>query len=318
MPIRAPVRLPGPGGVLGKNLLAAVRAVPAATAVRVAADVAVHVPHVVAVLLVEGVVGDLAEARPPEDEALLKVEPDALEEERVLQPAVVLEVGVAAEGAVQVRHAHGEVFLGQVVDVAGCDLGARDGRAGAVIARVGRDEVLGKVVEDRGEAVVFVEAREGASGELDSLSAPAIHEYPELSGLTSNARSNRAVNSFSTILCCSLPGTYAFPPFTNTFLPSTKSGTLVQSTLHHSSSITCPTPPLFPPNPTVAANWPANSLLSSSPTCSHARFNVRTNAARSRESSAWNRRRNNMVSTRAKRRRRSSVDANASRKMKWL
>jgi hypothetical protein len=56
---------------------------------------------------------------------------------------------------------------------------------------------------------------------------------------TSNACSNRFVNEFSTILCCSLPGTYALPAFTYTFLPSTKSGTRIQSTLHQSSSSTC-------------------------------------------------------------------------------
>lgn len=39
------------------------------------------------------------------------------------------ELGVAAEGAVEVGHAHGEV-LGEVVDVAGGDLGAFDGRGG--------------------------------------------------------------------------------------------------------------------------------------------------------------------------------------------
>jgi hypothetical protein len=141
--------------MLGQNLLAAVGAVAAAAAVGVAADVAVDVAHVVAVLLVEGVVGDLAERGPPEDEALLQVESDALEEERVLQPPEVLEVCVAPERPVQVRHAHGEV-LRQVVHVARSDLGPLDRRPGARVARVWSDKVLREVVEDGGEAVVFV------------------------------------------------------------------------------------------------------------------------------------------------------------------
>jgi hypothetical protein len=56
--------------------------------------------------------------------------------------------------------------LREVVDVAGRDLGAFDGRPGARVAGVGRDEVFGEVVEDRGEAVVFVEAGERAGREL--------------------------------------------------------------------------------------------------------------------------------------------------------
>jgi len=94
VPVRAAVGLARAGRVLGEDLLAAVGAVAAAAAIGVASDVAVDVPHVVAVLLVEGVVGDLAESLSPKDETLLQVEPDALEEECVLQPPVVLEVGV--------------------------------------------------------------------------------------------------------------------------------------------------------------------------------------------------------------------------------
>lgn len=78
--VGAAVGLAWAGRVLGQDLLTAEWAVAAATAVRVASDVAVDVAHVVAVFLVESVVGDVAEALAPEDQALLEVQADALEE----------------------------------------------------------------------------------------------------------------------------------------------------------------------------------------------------------------------------------------------
>jgi hypothetical protein len=83
--------------------------VAAAAAVRVAAHVAVRVPHVVAVFLVERVFSDELERRAPEDEAFLETEPDAFEEERVLlQPAVMLKVAVFPECRVEVFYAEWE------------------------------------------------------------------------------------------------------------------------------------------------------------------------------------------------------------------
>lgn len=124
--VRTAVRVPRAGRVLRQNLLTAVGAVAAAASVRVAAHVAVRVAHIVPVVLVELVVCDFVERAAPEHEALFEVEPYALEEERVLQTAEVLEVGVAAERAVQVGHACWEV-LREVVDVGGGDLCARRG-----------------------------------------------------------------------------------------------------------------------------------------------------------------------------------------------
>lgn len=110
MPVRTPVGLARPRRMLGQNLLTAKRTVATASPVRVAADVAVCVPDVVPVLLVERVVRHLVEGAAPEGEALLQVQADALEEERVLQTAVVLEVSVATQRPVQVGHACGEVL----------------------------------------------------------------------------------------------------------------------------------------------------------------------------------------------------------------
>ena len=53
-------------------------------------------------------------------------------------------------------HARGEV-LREVVDVGGADLGAIRGRSVGRVCRVGSDEILGEMVENRRQAVVFVE-----------------------------------------------------------------------------------------------------------------------------------------------------------------
>ena len=106
-----------------QNLLTAKRAIPAPSPIRITTNITIDVTHIVPVLLVECVVADLAEPASPKDQALLEVEANTLEKERVLQAAVMLEVGVASEGAVEVRHAGGEV-LGERVDVAGGNLGA--------------------------------------------------------------------------------------------------------------------------------------------------------------------------------------------------
>lgn len=144
----------------------------------------------------------------------------------------MFEVGIAAERAVQVGHAGREV-LGEVVDVAGGDLGADGGSRVGAVGAVGGDEVLGEVVEDRGEAVVLVETGERAGRELlalvlVSLLMSAMH--------TSSCLSSLETNSPTTMLACSLPGTNALPFFKNTLRCSTSSGTRSQSTLNQSSS----------------------------------------------------------------------------------
>lgn len=163
--VRAAVRLPRPRGVLCQNLLAAKGAVAASSPVRVAAHVAVRVTHIVSVVLVELVVGDFVERAAPEHEALLEIQADAFKEQRVLQASKVLEVSVSPEGAVQVGHARREV-LGEIVDVGGGDLGASRGRRVGCVRRVGGDEILGEVVEDGCQTVVFIETRQSARSHL--------------------------------------------------------------------------------------------------------------------------------------------------------
>ena len=68
----------------------------------------------------------------------------------------------------QMLHAEGEV-LGEVVDVGGVDGGAGEGGVRIGEGAVGGGEVFGEVVEDRGEAVVFVEAWQGAGGEVEGF-----------------------------------------------------------------------------------------------------------------------------------------------------
>ena len=73
MPVRAPVSLARPWRVLRQDLLAGEGRVAATAAVGVPTYVAVRVPHVVPVFLVEGVVRDLVEGTAPEDQTLLEV-----------------------------------------------------------------------------------------------------------------------------------------------------------------------------------------------------------------------------------------------------
>lgn len=157
------MRLSSARRMLSQNLLTTERAVASTSPIRIAAYITINVTYVVPVLLVERVVINFMEALSPEDKTFLEVQTDALQEQAVLQTAKMLEMSIAAEGAVQVRHARWEV-LRQVVDVGGCDLGAIGGSGVGGVGGVGSDEVLGEVVEDRRESVIFVKARESAGG----------------------------------------------------------------------------------------------------------------------------------------------------------
>lgn len=129
---------------------------------------------------------------------------------------------------------------------------------------------------------------------------------------TSSPLSNLAPNSATTMLICSFTGTYALPLFNKTLRPSTSSGTLSKSTLNHPpSSISC----LRSPGVAASRSGP-NSLFSSSETLSQSKFKESTNSCRSLASSSWKRSLNNALSMRANRRRRSSVEENARRRMK--
>lgn len=82
--VRAPMRLTGTRRVFCQDLLTAERTVTAASPVGVAAHIAIDVPDVVPVLLVEGIIGNLVEGRAPEHQTLLERKADTLQEERVL------------------------------------------------------------------------------------------------------------------------------------------------------------------------------------------------------------------------------------------
>lgn len=115
------------------------------------------------------------------------------------------------------------------------------------------------------------------------------------------------------MLVCSRPGTYAFPPCTTTLRPSTRSGTLIQSTLTQTSSSTLALPPR------LACRSSRSSAFSSAVTSSNQSSpNPATNAFSSLGPAASRRSRNSIVSTRVKRRRRSSVAEKARRRIKWL
>ena len=102
VPIGTSVRLPGPGRVFDQDLLTAKGAVAASPTVGVASDLTVRVPDVVSVLLVERVIRGFVKGGPPEDEAFFEIQPNALEEKGVLQAAKVLQMGISAQGFVEV------------------------------------------------------------------------------------------------------------------------------------------------------------------------------------------------------------------------
>lgn len=313
------MRLARAGRMFGQDLLARERRVPPPATRRVPAHVAVRVPDVVAVFLVEGVVGVIFEALAPEVDAVVEGETEAFEEEGVLQAAEVLEVRVLAQGEVQVAHAEGEVH-GEGVDGCGGDGGA-EGGVGVGDVCVGRGEVFGEVGEDGGEAVVFVEAGEGASGELEgglgqlvAFSWGIVERWRGRARAVNTSRplSNRSAKPARTMLICSRTGTYALPAFKKTRRFSTSSATVSKSTLNQPpSSISC----FFKPG--VALDSCAlNARFSSSPTASQLKFNDWTKFCRSLASSLWNRNLNSAVSILANLRRRSSVEEKASRRMK--
>lgn len=68
------------GRVLGEDLLATKGAITTTPAIRITTHIAVYVPNIVSVFLVERLVIDLAEAASPENQTLLEIKSDALEE----------------------------------------------------------------------------------------------------------------------------------------------------------------------------------------------------------------------------------------------
>ena len=72
--------------------------------------------NVVAVLLVELVVGHVFEASPPEDERFFDRQSEFLEEEIVLQSTIVFEVASGCKCTMQVLHAQRGVCLDKRID----------------------------------------------------------------------------------------------------------------------------------------------------------------------------------------------------------
>lgn len=84
---------------------------------------------------------DKLEGFAPEDDALLHVQTNALQEKRVLQSALVLQVAVLAQLAMQVLHAKREVRT-QTVDAASMNIGNIANSAVLVVRCVRCDERL--------------------------------------------------------------------------------------------------------------------------------------------------------------------------------
>ena len=81
---------------------------------------AVHVAEAVAVLLKKLVAGhDLSEHAFPEDQGLVEIQPGALEEEAVLEPAPVLQLVVPPQPGVQLTHAQRHVPISRLLHPVG-------------------------------------------------------------------------------------------------------------------------------------------------------------------------------------------------------
>lgn len=65
---------------------------------------------IVAIFFVERVVGDKTEGMAPKDKAIVQGEANTFEKQRVLQTAVILEVTVFTQSAMEVTHAEGEML----------------------------------------------------------------------------------------------------------------------------------------------------------------------------------------------------------------
>ena len=98
---------------------------------------------------------------------------------------------------------------------------------------------------------------------------------------TSSPFSSLVLKPASTMLICSLTGTYAFPAFTSTLRPSTSSDTVSKSTLNQPpSSTSC----RFSPGVAFCRSVP-NAFFSSSETTSQSSCKDSTNACLSLTSS---------------------------------
>jgi hypothetical protein len=86
-------------------------------------------------------VGYQFEGFSPEDDALLHVQADAFQEERVLQSALVLEMAVLAQFTVQVLHAEREVRA-QTINATGVDVRDVVDAAVLVVRSIRRHEGL--------------------------------------------------------------------------------------------------------------------------------------------------------------------------------
>lgn len=168
------------------------------------------------------------------------------------------------------------------------------------------------MVQYWGKAVIFIKAWKCARRKLDALSDDKCSHLHAFGAQTSKPLSSLIMNPARTMLICSLTGTYALPAFRRTLRPSTSSGTVSKSTLNQPpSSIS------WRLRPGVAfISSAAKLLFSSSDTTSQSSCSDSTKVCLSLASSFWKRNLKSALSIRANRRRRSSVEEKARRRMK--
>lgn len=155
MTVRAAMSLADSGVRIIQNLLARVRRVATTSPIDITTDITVRVSDVVLVPRVELVICEALEGLAPEENTFLERQTDSFEKECVLETSVVFQVIVLAQGHVQAAHAQWEV-LRKGVDAASGDRLTVNETLTLGIHRFCAAKVLGKVIENGGQAIVFV------------------------------------------------------------------------------------------------------------------------------------------------------------------
>lgn len=162
-------------------------------------------PNVVSVPRVELIIRKPLESLAPENYTLVQGEANALQKQRILQTSKMLKMVILAQCHVQIAHAERKV-LGQRINRRRCNGSALHNAFFVRVNRFGAAETLGKMVQYRSQAVIFVQSRQGAARQLVVVLVLRGRDKNPGS-LTSIALSSRAVNSAITMLNCSLLGT---------------------------------------------------------------------------------------------------------------
>jgi hypothetical protein len=92
MPIGTSVALPRPRWMLRQNLLTTKRRIPISSPIRIPTNITIRMAHIIPILLIKRIIRDLIESLSPKQQTLFQIQPNAFQEQRVLETTVVFEV----------------------------------------------------------------------------------------------------------------------------------------------------------------------------------------------------------------------------------